>query len=49
MSQSTSSQAGFLSLGLIGLPLPLVMLWMAGEKSCAALASRQPLSMNFAG
>ena len=48
MNQSTSSQAGFLSLGLIRLLLPLVMLWMAGQGMYTALTNRHPLSMDFA-
>ena len=48
MNQSTSSQAGFLSLGLIRLLLPLGLFWMVGQEIYAALTNRHPLSMNFA-
>lgn len=48
MNQSTSSQAGFLSLGLIRLLLPFILFWMAGQGIYTALTNRHPLSMDFA-
>ena len=48
MNKSTSSQAGFLSLGLIRLLLPFILFWMAGQGIYTALTNRHPLSMDFA-
>ena len=48
MKHSASSQAGFLSIRLFILLLPLVLLWMGGQGLYTVLTNRHPLSMTFA-
>ena len=48
MNHSSSSQSGFLTLGLIRLVLPIGMFWIAGQGLYTALTNRHPVSMTFA-